>query len=50
MEEASQEIVIKAIEKFKNKYGIQEPLDLFRFEEIVRELKAEATTSKRRKK
>jgi hypothetical protein len=50
MEEASQEIVMKAIEVFKSRYGIKEPLDLFRFDDIVRELKAEAKPKKRRKK
>jgi hypothetical protein len=47
MEEASQEIVIKAIEIFKERYGIKEPLDLFRMDDIIREVKEK---TRRRKK
>ena len=49
MEEANQDIVMKAIEIFKDRYGIKEPLDLFRMDEIIAELK-EAKKTKRRKK
>jgi len=49
MEEASQDMVMNAIEIFKDRYGIKEPLDLFRMDEIIAELK-EAKKTKRRKK
>ena len=48
MEEVTRELTYKAIELFKERYGVKEPLDLFRFEEIIRELKTEATTTKRK--
>ena len=50
MEEASQDIVMNAIEIFKERYGIKEPLDLFRMDDIIRELKQKQTTTKRRTK
>lgn len=50
MEEANQEMVLRAIEIFKDKYGIKEPLDLFRMDEIITELKKEAKTTKRKGK
>jgi len=49
MEEASQEIVVNAIEIFKDRYGIREPLDLFRMDTIITELKQEARKTKRKK-
>lgn len=36
--------------RFKTKYGVHEKVDLFRFEEIVREIKAESKTTTKRKK
>ena len=48
MEEASQDMVMNAIEIFKDRYGIKEPLDLFRMDSIIAELK-EAKKTKRKK-
>ena len=50
METASQDMVIEAIEIFKDRYGIHEPLDLFRMDEIIEELKQKQKKTKRRKK
>ena len=52
MEEASPDMVMNAIEIFKERYGIKTPLDLFRMDSIITELKEEArkTKTKRIKK
>ena len=39
MEDTDQATVLEGIRIFKERYGIKEPLDLFRFEEIITELK-----------
>ena len=46
MEEASQDMVMNAIEIFKDRHGIKEPLDLFRMESIITELKEAKKTNK----
>ena len=50
MEDTDQATVVRAIEIFKDRYGIKEPLDLFRMDDIIAELKEEMKTKKRRKK
>ena len=50
MEEASQPMVMNAIEIFKERYGIKEPLDLFRMDSIITELKEANKTKKKTKK
>ena len=50
MNETNQEELMKAIEKFKYKYGIQTPLDMFRLDEIIEEMREEAKKPKRRSK
>ncbi len=50
MEETSQPMVLNAIEIFKERYGIKTPLDLFRMDEIIVELKAEANKKVKRTK
>ena len=49
MEEASQDMVVKAIEIFKERHGIKTPLTLFEMDDIIRELK-EANKNKAKKK
>ena len=50
MEEASQDMVMNAIEIFKDRYGIKEPLDLFRMDEIIAELKQKQQKKKKKGK
>ena len=50
MEEASQDMVMNAIEIFKDRYGIKEPLDLFRMDEIIVELKQKLAKAKPQRK
>jgi len=50
MEDTDQPTVIRAIEIFKERYGIKEPLDLFRMDEIIAELKEEAKQTKKKRK
>jgi len=50
MEDTNQDMVIEAIEIFKGRYGIREPLDLFRMDEIIEELKQKQKKTKGRKK
>lgn len=33
--------LMEAIERFKNKYGIKTPLDMFKLDEIIEEIRAE---------
>ena len=47
MEEASPDMVMNAIEIFKERYGIKTPLDLFRMDSIITELKEEARKTKK---
>ncbi len=49
MEDASQTMVMEAIEIFKGRYGIKEPLDLFRMDDIIAELKEKAKTTKKKR-
>jgi len=49
MEETDQPTVIKGIELFKQRYGIHTPLDLFRFDEILEELKQEQIAKGKKK-
>ena len=49
METASQDMVVEAIKMFKERYGITEPLDLFRMDEIIEELKQKQRKGKRKK-
>jgi hypothetical protein len=44
----SQEL-LKAIEVFKQKYGVYEPLDMFRLDDIIAGLRTEATKTKNKK-
>ena len=46
MEDTDQPTVIKAIEIFKERYGIKTPLTLFEMDEIITELKEEAKQTK----
>ena len=48
MVEASSDIIYNAIEIFKERYGIKEPLDLERMDKIIIELKKAVTKKKRR--
>ena len=41
--------LLKAIEVFKHKYGIYEPLDMFKLDDIIAELRTEATKTKKKK-
>ena len=50
MEDTDQDTVIKGIELFKQRYGIKEPLDLFRFDKILEELKQEHKKAKKKEK
>ena len=50
MEEASQDMVVEAIEIFKFRYGIKAPLTLFEMDEIITELKKEQKGKKKSKK
>ena len=49
MEEANQDTILKAIEIFKERYGIKAPLTLFEMDDIILELK-EANKNKAKKK
>ena len=42
MEETSPKILYRAIEIFKEKYGIKTPLDTDRLDKIIRQLKKES--------
>lgn len=46
MEDTDQPTVIRAIEIFKERYGIKTPLTLFEMDEIITELKEEAKQTK----
>ena len=50
MEEASEDMVLEAIEIFKEKYGIKTPLTLFEMDEIIEELKQKQQKKKKVKK
>ena len=50
VEDTDPNTLYKAIEVFKSRYGIQEPLDSKRLDSIIVELKAEANKNKRRKR
>jgi len=47
MEDTNSEELMEAIEVFKYKYGIKEPLDLFRLDEIIQELRQKPTKTKK---
>ena len=49
MEDTNQEMVLEAIEIFKSRYGIKEPLDLFRMDEIIEELKQKQKQTKKKR-
>ena len=46
MEEVSSKMLFKAIEIFKEKYGILEPLNTEGIDKIIKELKGEAENGK----
>ncbi len=48
MNETNPQELMKAIEIFKNRYGIKTPLDMFKLDEIIEELRTEANKSKRK--
>ena len=50
MEDANPDMVMNAIEIFKERYGIKEPLDLFRMDSIITELKEAKKTKKKKEK
>ena len=50
MQDTSQEELMKAIELFKGRYGIKEPLDMFRLDAIILELRTEKAKKKTKKK
>lgn len=49
MNDTNQDELMKAIEKFKDKYGIQTPLDMFKLDEIITELREAKPTKKGKK-
>ena len=49
MEETDQPTVIRAIEIFKERYGIKAPLTLFEMDDIITELKEEKRNAKNKK-
>ena len=50
MGETNHEELMEAIELFKRRYGIHEPLDLFRLDTIILELRTEKAKNKTKKK
>jgi len=42
--------LMQAIERFKHKYGIKTPLDMFRLDEIIEEIRKENKAKKKGKK
>ena len=50
MEEASPDMVMNAIEIFKERYGIKTPLTLFEMDSIITELKEEDKITKTKRK
>jgi hypothetical protein len=50
MGETNSKEIMRAIEIFKDRYGIREPLDMFRIDEIIEELRKESKLSKKGKK
>ena len=50
MNDTNETEILKAIEVFKGRYGIKEPLDMFRMDDIIIELRAEAKTTKKKGK
>lgn len=50
MRETTKDELLEAIERFKKKYGIKEPLDNDRLDEIIDEMREEKQKPKKRRK
>lgn len=49
MGDTNQAELMEAIEVFKYRYGIKEPLDMFRLDEIIEELRNKKETKEKKK-
>ena len=50
MQDTTHEELMEAIELFKGRYGIKEPLDMFRLDTIILEIRTDKAKNKTNKK